>query len=267
MDYTAAGAHANQESELAFPRFFAVLAAAAAVSANAGAQDLAPPIQALQKKGLEITGELPAAGGLKGYAGHMGQQPYALYLTPDGQHVIVGSVFDAHGENLTRSSLEQAVAQPMTKQTLKLLEDAAWVADGDAKAPRVVYVFSDPNCPYCHQFWKQSRPWVQDGKVQLRHILVGVLRDTSPGKAAAILASADPSRALADHENRAQQGGIAPLSPVPAKQQAQLQANQALMAELEMQGTPAIFYLKDGLLQAQTGAPRDEDLEEILGKR
>ncbi len=40
------------------------------------------------------------------------------------------------------------------------LEASAWVRDGKADAPRVVYTFSDANCPYCHNFWEAARPWV-----------------------------------------------------------------------------------------------------------
>lgn len=30
----------------------------------------------------------------------------------------------------------------------KNLEKATWIQDGQKNAPRIVYVFSDPNCPY-----------------------------------------------------------------------------------------------------------------------
>lgn len=230
------------------------------------AQELPAPIKALQQKGLEVVGELPAIDGLKAYAGIMEQQPYSLYLTPDGQHVVVGSVFDAQGNNLTREALQAAIAQPMSKHTLAQLKASTWVGDGNAQAPRQVYVFTDPNCPYCHQFWEQSRPWVKAGKVQLRHILVGVLSDSSPGKAAAILAASDPAKALAQHESNMATGGIEPLKSISAELQATLLGNQALMGELGMQATPAIFYTDaQGVLRATRGAPAQADLEKILG--
>src|SRR3546814_8987929 len=61
-------------------------------------------------------------------------------------------------------------------------------------------MFSDPNCPYCNMFWKQARPWVESGKVQLRHIMVGMLRADSAGKSAALLSAKDPRAALNEHE-------------------------------------------------------------------
>ncbi len=251
-----------------FKSLSAALASVLILSGSASAQELPAPIKALQKHGLKVVGELPAVSGLKAYAGYMDQQPYALYLMPDGKHVMVGSVFDAQGENVTREPLKAATAQPMSKRTLAQLEASKWVRDGSATAPRIVYAFTDPNCPYCHKFWEQSRPWVKAGKVQIRNILVGILRDTSPGKAAAILAASDPARALNQNEQNFAAGGIHPLKPIPSELRAALLANEALMRELGMQGTPAIFYEDaQDLLHSATGAPPDADLETILGPK
>lgn len=251
---------------LAKLRSVAVAALCIAYGSSLSAQEYPPPIQALQAEGLRIVAELPTVSGLKAYAGYIGQQPYALYMTPDGEHVLVGSVFDAQGKNLTLDPLKAAIAEPMSKETLAQLEASHWIADGVAKAPRVIYVFTDPNCPYCHKFWKQSRPWVKTEKVQIRHIMVGILSDTSPAKAAAILAAPDPAQALSEHEEGLPEAGVAPLAGIPAKQQATLLEHQALMQQLGMQATPAIFYRDaDGMLRSLIGAPSDAELETILG--
>lgn len=238
----------------------------AAYGATLKAQEYPPPIQALQAEGLRIVGELPSVSGLKGYAGYIGQQPYSLYLTPDGKHVMVGSVFDAEGKNLTVEPLKAAIAEPMSKETLAQLGSSHWIGDGAETASRVIYVFTDPNCPYCQKFWKQARPWVKAGKVQLRHILVGILTDTSPGKAAAILAAPDPAKALGDNEEGPPDKGIKPLASIPPELQATLLGHQALMQQLGMQATPAIFYRDaDGMLRSLIGAPTGAELETILG--
>ncbi len=52
--------------------------------------------------------------------------------------------------------------------------------DGKDNAPKIIYMFSDPNCPYCNRFWQLARPWVDSGKVQIRHIMVGILSHDSP---------------------------------------------------------------------------------------
>lgn len=132
----------------------------------------------------------------------------------------------------------------------------------------MVYVFTDPNCPYCNKFWSDARPWVKAGKVQLRHVVVGILGPTSPGKAAALLSAKDPSSALSQNELRQTVGGLKPLNPIPANIRAQLDANYRLLERLGSSATPAIFYKgAQGRLQRMQGAPPANKLTEVLGPR
>ncbi|MEN5427019.1 thiol:disulfide interchange protein DsbG [Stenotrophomonas pennii] len=246
--------------------------AAQETPATAGAGDdpsaVPAPIKGLQKLGFEVVSEFEAPGGLRGFAGMVGgQQPAAAYLTPDGKHVVVGSLFDAQGNDVARDLLTEKVAGPMTVKVWSQLEASAWVADGKATAPRVVYTFSDANCPYCHKFWEAARPWVDAGKVQLRHIMVGVIREDSPGKAAAILSAADPSAALLENEHAFGRGGIQPVA-ISADASRKLDANQALMVEMGFQGTPGILFKDaDGHVQRRSGMPQGNDLELMFGPR
>ncbi|MNG81577.1 Thiol:disulfide interchange protein DsbG precursor [compost metagenome] len=232
------------------------------------AEELPKAIQQLQAKGAVIKGSFDAPNGLRGYAAQYQNNGIALYLTPDGKHVLVGSLFDEQGKDLSAEPLEKLVYGPMTKAIWSQMEETAWIADGKADAPRIVYLFSDPNCPYCNMFWQQARPWVESGKVQLRHIMVGIIREDSPGKSAALLAAKDPAKALAEHEKAGKASTLKALKTVPEAVQKQLQGNMELMEQLGLQATPAIFYQDEqGNLQTQQGAPRPEMLGKILGKR
>jgi len=232
------------------------------------AEELPEAIKAVEARGAEVVGRFEAPGGLKGYAARYNGQGMALYLTPDGEHVLIGSLLDANGEDLTRGQLEKLVYEPLGKEMWTRMQDSSWIADGKADAPRIVYMFSDPNCPYCNMFWKQARPWVDSGKVQLRHIMVGMLRADSAGKSAALLSAKDPQAALNEHEAAGKASKLKALEKIPAELEEQLTANLMLMGELGAQATPAIFYLDDnGRLQQHQGAPRPEALEEIMGPR
>jgi thiol:disulfide interchange protein DsbG len=256
-----------------------------APSARAADTDAARPaaLKALEAQGVKIVGTFPSPGGLTAYAAYAGQQPVALYATPDGKHVIAGTMLDAEGKNVTRAALEQAVRAPMAAGAWKQLEASRWIADGKAGAPRTVYVFTDPNCPYCNKFWSDARPWVDAGKVQLRHVIVGILTPTSAGKAAALLADKNPSAALGAYERAhaaanakslasgrprpLDDGSLKPLDKVPPAVAAQLEANEKLMASLGFEATPA-FAWQDakGQVQMRTGAP-ESMLATILGPR
>lgn len=235
---------------------------------NAQTDDRPAPIQALETQGVKIAGTFPTPGGVTGYAGMHGQQAVAIYVTADGKQAIVGTMIDSQGNNLSQESLNKLLNKPMTEQTWLQLEQSHWIADGSDSAERVVYTFTDPNCPYCNQLWNDARPWITSGKVQLRHVIVAILAPTSAGKAAALLSAKDPQIALSEHEQEHAFGGIEPLDQISATVRQQLDANQQLMQQLGLSATPAILY-KDasGILQKMQGAPSAERLVSIFGPR
>ena len=234
----------------------------------AQAEEWPAPIKAIEARGAEIIQRFDAPSGLQGYAARFNGQGVALYLTADGQHVLVGSLLDAQGEDLSREPLDKLVYGPQGKAMLSKLENSSWITDGKASAPRIVYVFSDPNCPYCNLFWKQARPWVEAGAVQVRHVMVGMLRQDSAAKAAALLSASDPQAALHEHEAAGKASTLQGLKKIPDAIQQQLDHNLGLMAEMGASATPAIFYQDEaGQLQQQLGAPSPELLTQILGPR
>ena len=229
-------------------------------------ETLPEAVSNLTERGVEIIGELSVPGGLTAYAAIAKQQPLAIYLTPDQEHVIIGTMMDADGMDVATEALEDATVGVWTKQTWDLLSESTWIADGSDDADKVIYMFTDPNCPFCHKFWTQARPWVEAGRVQIRHIPVALLADTSAGKAAAWLTADDPSQALHDHESAGLEAGSEPLADIPEAIADQLADNQERMDTLQIEGTPGIFYFDDdNKLQIQRGAPLDENLPAILG--
>lgn len=249
---------------LTYPRrFIPALLLGLAPIAGLHAEQWPAPIAATEAHGVEIVGKFDAPSGLQGFAGRINNQGIALYLTEDQQHVIVGTLLDAEGEDLSRAPLEKLVYEPMSGEMWSNLEASHWIADGADNAPRIVYSFTDPNCPYCSMFWKQTRPWVDAGKVQIRHIMVGILREDSLGKSAALLAAKDPAAALRAHES---DKPVKPLKEVTPALAEQLKANYQLMGQLGASATPAIFYQdENGNIKQQMGAPQPDKLKEVMG--
>ncbi|WP_418314846.1 thiol:disulfide interchange protein DsbG [Piscinibacter sakaiensis] len=247
------------------------------------ADELPPALQSLQKQGIGIAGSFQSKTGLKAYAASAGGRPITLYVTPNG-HVIAGTALGADGDEVDSAALEAALRKPLPEQAWKQLEASRWIADGKPNAPRIVYVFTDPNCPFCAKFWADARPWVDSGKVQLRHVIVGVLTPTSRAKAAALLADSDPAQALAAYEGRhapaiaktlaaggrpqpVGDGGLTPLKTVPPAIATQLDANERLMGALGIEATPGVVWRDaKGAIQKRTGVP-DPALVEILGPK
>jgi thiol:disulfide interchange protein DsbG len=117
-------------------------------------------------------------------------------------------------------------------------------------------VFSDTECPYCHRLWQEVRPVLAGGTVQVRYIMVAVIRPESLGRAAAILSADDPAAALHLHEKDFGHSPIRPMAQVPAAVRKKIEANNALMDQFGISGTPAILFRDpDGNLQLLDGMP------------
>lgn len=225
-------------------------------------------VDAVQAQGLEVLGEFEAPSGLRGYAGMAGQNPVAVYVTEDGRHAVVGVMINAEGEDVGAEALQRLVAEPISERTWAQLESSDFIVDGNTDAPRVVYAFSDPNCPFCNRFWLAARPWVDSGKVQIRHIMVGVIRADSANKVAAMYAADSPAEAFQRNERNFAEGGIKPAAEVSTDVRRRLDTNHQLMRELGFQGTPGILFLDEvGLVQRRSGLPSAADLPTVLGPR
>lgn len=234
----------------------------------ANAEELPAPVKAIEKQGITIIKSFDAPGGMKGYLGKYQDMGVTIYVTPDGKHAISGYMYDEKGANVSEQMIQKEIYAPAGRELWSQMEKAHWILDGKKSAPRVIYVFADPFCPYCKQFWQQARPWVESGKVQLRTLMVGVIRPDSPATAAAILTSKDPAKTWHDYE---QSGGKLPLNvpaSVPPAQMEILNTNQKLMDSLGANATPAIYYLNaDNELQQVVGLPDADNLNAMMGDK
>lgn len=230
--------------------------------------DRPAPIAALADRGLDIVDSFEAPSGLTGYAATFQGRPMAIYLTPDGEHALLGTLVDSAGTDLSAEPLERIVSGPENDDAWDRLADSTWVRDGNEDAERIVYELTDPNCPYCNQFWQTARPWVEAGDVQIRHVMVGILKADSVPKAATIVAADNPGAALERHERNYVNGGITAADDIPESAREKVNTNNDLMSALGYFATPTILYRDtDGEIVVKQGMPRGEEIEQILGPK
>lgn len=163
--------------------------------------------------------------------------------------LAVGTGWSA-GVNTANDGQAPGRMQQTAESILTDIGQATWVAEG--KGPHVVYIFFDPNCPYCHNLYENTRSWVKQGKLELRWIPVGILVATSQGKAAAILGAKDPLKAFyrnEEHYNRSAGGGGIDEDLATAEVTKKLQANVDLLARTRVGAVPLMLFRTD------TGAP------------
>lgn len=231
------------------------------------ANELPAPVKALEKQGITIIKSFPGPDGMTGYLGKYQEMGVTIYVTPDGKHAISGYMYDEQGNNLSEKLIAREIYAPAGRELWKQMEKAPWIQDGLANAPRTLYVFADPFCPYCHKFWEQSRPWVESGKVQIRTLMVGVIKPESRPTAAAILAAKDPAKTWHDFEKSGGKMALDVPSAIPPEQAKTLNINQKLMDELGANATPAIYYMSDtNELQQVVGLPDAEKLAVMMGE-
>ncbi len=224
-------------------------------------------IKALEEQGVTVMQEFDAGEHVKAFAGFVADQAVAIYVLPDG-NAIAGTRLDAQGDPLDEEILRELVEKPLADREWTELEKSTWVSDGKENAPRIIYMFSDVNCPYCHQFSEAARPWIDNGKVQIRHLLVGVIKEDSAAKAAAVLIAPDQTAALRENERTYKQGGIKPVKNIPDNIRQVIDGNQMLMLGMGFRGTPGIVVRNaDGTVQKYNGMPQNNTLAEVLGPR
>ncbi|SBP88467.1 thioredoxin fold domain-containing protein [Thiomonas delicata] len=154
---------------------------------------------------------------------------------------------------------------------LAQIGQATWIAEGHGK--RVIYIFFDPNCPYCHKLYGKLRPYVGKDNLQFRWIPLGILTPSSLPKAAAILQAADPLKAFYKNEddydfaNSGQPGGgIEPASTITPKVREELARNLAIYNGHKLFGVPAIVWRgPGGKASLLVGEPPQARLMNILG--
>lgn len=222
-------------------------------------------ITSLINQGLKFHGAFDVPGDIQGYALSYNSEPVAAYVPFTEDYAIVGKLIDPLGNDAMESKVQSIVLGPILEAAWSKFEDTRFVAEGNDNASHIVYTITDPNCPYCNALWKSSRPLIEQGELQLRHILVGVLSKDSIRKAAAILESDNPAQALEAHELNFRGGGIEPVEP--SKASWELLAHHArIMREAGVTGTPTSYYRDEkGMVQRIGGAVSTSQLRKILG--
>ena len=233
---------------------------------SAQAQEYPAPIQALVARGITIMGTMQAPKGFKGYVGEFSGQLTPVYLLPDGQTVTIGVLYDKHGRDLTNAAFRAATLSKLDPALWKQLGKATWIAEGSTKPKRIVYIFTDTDCPYCHKLWVETQPYLKQGDVQIRNIIVAVIAPTSLGRGAAVLTAKDPAEAMRRNELAFGHSPIEPLATVDPKIRARIEANEALMNRVNAFATPATVYRDaHGQIHMLLGLPDTASMQAIFG--
>lgn len=196
-----------------------------------------------------------ANDGLTGYIVQRGGYQTIIY-SEDG-YLFLGPVYGPEGRNLSKRYSRQ-YKPTIIGQMLDSLDPKNLITQGPASAP-TLYAFIDPNCIYCHQLYQRAQSLIASGDLQVHWIMVGVLGQSSIGRAAAILAADDSAAALAKNEAsfqlRIEHGGIKPIQPTDRLARVLRHYRQAMFS-IGGTGTPTIVFSgPQGRWRSHVGAP------------
>jgi thiol:disulfide interchange protein DsbG len=233
----------------------------AALPLAALAAPLPPALVLVQKQGGSVGQSFAAPDGLTGWVVTFPDRSLIVYTTVSGNYLISGLVVDQGGNNLTAQYQDRYFPKPdVSKLAATLAADPTLVDEGSPKAPPL-YVFADANCFYCNKLWNELRPFITGDKVRVHWAMLGFLKPSSQGRAAAILAAPDKVAALFMDESKFDQpneeGGIPPLDPIPNDIAAVLSRHASEMASAGGDGTPLLLYRNGGKWQSVVGMPPD----------
>jgi thiol:disulfide interchange protein DsbC len=172
-----------------------------------------------------------------------------IYSDISGEHIFNGHLFDVEGHrDLTDERLEE-VTRVDVKQLP--LADAFNVVHGNGK--REVYLFEDPDCPYCRKLEEQL-PKVSDVTFHVFLYPLVSLHPHAYEHALGIWCSKDRPKAWSDKMLKG-------IDPPPAKCANPLDRNIALGDKLHIDGTPTLI-LANG--RPHSGAVTAEELEKLF---
>lgn len=216
----------------------AIVLAASRKSPSLTSGSFAHPAFLAHVRGVQVVRVFPAVGGLVGYVLQVGATRSIAFGLDHGHYVLLGRLLDAEGHNLTERYADRYL---LKGGVWDALSRTAWIARGPARPKAIVYAFVDPNCPYCHVFWERAGALYAQG-LQVRYILVAVIRPSSVNKAAWILAGHDPAQRLVVQEQDYGRKGAPRIAHPDARELAILRHDTRLMLALGLTGTPGFVY-------------------------
>jgi len=165
-----------------------------------------------------------------------------LFISPGGKVLFPGGGFTAEGKNIAQEALVSQHVYISPAELADKITPNGFVVG--TKGP-IITAFMDPNCSWCHVFYGKITPLVAAGQVRIRFVMVGMLKPSSPGRAAAIYAAKDPAAALkkdeAAFDEKQEEGGLPPVT-TDETATAKVMQNNALMGSAGPVSTPSLLY-------------------------
>ena len=186
-----------------------------------------------------------------------------MYVDEAMRHFIVGMIFDAEGRNLTAQYVTKNMPDSALDAVVSQLEAMQYIEEGHPNAP-LVYVFADPNCPYCAKLHEMVDRDLRDGKLRIRWILTSSLGHD--GKAEAVYSLNKRMSGQGAEMLRQYYKGIGEKSPEYDEYGAKAVAEaNRYFNDMGLKGTPFLMYrTRSGSVGTHMGLPDENTYRQIV---
>ncbi len=190
----------------------------------------------------------------------VGEVPIFIGFIDMLKRKIIGSVTSLMLMMLYSAGARATIIKP----TWQTLAQSTYITEGD-RGP-IIYDFVDPSCPYCHALYENWQPFIKQGKVTVRFILVAFIEPSSAPKAAAILQSKNTQQALAHYEQNFKDiSKSLSRTVITHSSKVNLNGNLELFHQLGGQVVPFTVYRnRSGVLKRISGEMTPSDIALLL---
>jgi thiol:disulfide interchange protein DsbC len=182
----------------------------------------------------------------------VGVQPIIFYTNKDGKYVLAGNLIDlTNKQNLTRARQQELMK--LNQDLLKELQAYTNFTFGKVGSQKYIYLFTDPDCPFCKRSEPIVEKWANEKGVEVRVILFPLpIHPQAFGKSVALICD---KKGWEEYKN----GYTSNNHCEEGKKK--IENNLRLAEKYGINGTPTFIGMNGKI---HVGLPTEQDLDKLI---
>ncbi len=182
----------------------------------------------------------------------VGPQPIIFYTSKDGKYMLAGNLIDlANKQNLTH--VRQQELMRISQDLLKELQNHTDFVFGKVGSQKYIYLWTDPDCPFCKRSEPIVEKWAIDRGVEVRVILYPLpIHPQAFGKSVALICDKkgwEEYKSGYTSDNQCEEG------------KKKIESNLLLAERYGIHATPTFIGMNGKI---HVGVPTEQDLDKLI---
>ncbi len=214
---------------------------------KSGVKDLIP--QEFKVESVQTLTDIP---GLCEVVIKVGAQPLVFYTDKELKYVMAGNLISlAEKKNITRERQQEFMK--VSQEQLKELEKYTDFTFGQKSSGKFVYIFTDPDCPFCKRSEPIVEKWANEKGVEVRVVLFPLpIHPQAFGKSVALVCDKkgwEEYKSGYTSNNQCEEG------------KKKIESNLLLAEKYGINGTPTFIGMNGRI---HSGLPTEKDLDKLI---